>query len=177
MCKSPPRAASQPRPRSQSVSCHFIRHASSRRSWLAPALRLSRRFLSLPFPSLPFPSFLHHALRFILRFVPLFPPILFTRDARLRPFSCPPLRVPPATGKVLRNIQQRGVILSRIYFSSHPQTLARKCAIFTRLGRISIIHGCSSMRHGLARRFGSFSRLSSRQPNPTMSRMQLHAPR
>jgi hypothetical protein len=43
--------------------------------------------------------------------------------------------------------------------SSHPQTVARKCAILTRLARISIIQGCSSIRQGEARREGSFSRL------------------
>jgi hypothetical protein len=45
------------------------------------------------------------------------------------------------------------------HFSSHPQTVARKWAIFTRLLRISIIQGCSSIRQGEARREGSFSRL------------------
>lgn len=45
------------------------------------------------------------------------------------------------------------------HFSSQPQTVERKCAMLTRLARISIIHGCSSIRHGEARRDGSFSRL------------------
>src|ERR1700709_1164784 len=43
--------------------------------------------------------------------------------------------------------------------SDHPQTSERKCAMFTRFPRISIIQGCSSMRQGDARRAGSFSRL------------------
>jgi len=41
------------------------------------------------------------------------------------------------------------------HFSSQPQTVARKCAMLTRLARISIIHGCSSIRHGDARLAGS----------------------
>lgn len=44
-------------------------------------------------------------------------------------------------------------------FSFQPHTVDRKCAMFTRLLRISIIQGCSSIRQGEARREGSFSRL------------------
>ena len=45
--------------------------------------------------------------------------------------------------------------------SSHPQTFERYRPILTLLVLISTIQGCSSMRQGLARRFGSFSRLYS----------------
>ena len=44
-------------------------------------------------------------------------------------------------------------------YSSQPQTVARKWAMLTRLLRISIIQGCSSMRQGDARRTGALSRL------------------
>lgn len=46
-------------------------------------------------------------------------------------------------------------------FSSQPQTLLRKCAMFTLFGLISTIHGCSSILQGEALRAGSFSRLHS----------------
>lgn len=46
--------------------------------------------------------------------------------------------------------------------SSQPHTWDRYRPIFTRLDFMSIIHGCSSIRHGLARRLGSFSRLGTR---------------
>lgn len=42
-------------------------------------------------------------------------------------------------------------------FQSH--TCFRKWAILTFFPFISTIHGCSSIRHGVARRGGSFSRL------------------
>lgn len=46
-------------------------------------------------------------------------------------------------------------------FQSH--TVLRNCSNFTFLDFISMIQGCSSMRHGVARRRGSFSRLLLRQ--------------
>lgn len=44
-------------------------------------------------------------------------------------------------------------------WSSQPQTWDRYLPMLTRLDRMSTIHGCSSMRHGVALRLGSFSRL------------------
>lgn len=44
-------------------------------------------------------------------------------------------------------------------WSSQPHTWDRYRPMLTRLERISTIHGCSSIRQGLARRLGSFSRL------------------
>ena len=43
--------------------------------------------------------------------------------------------------------------------SFQSQTCAKKCAMLTFLVFISTIHGCSSIRHGVARLAGSFSRL------------------
>jgi hypothetical protein len=43
--------------------------------------------------------------------------------------------------------------------SDQSHTLLRNEAMLTRLDLISNIHGCSSIRQGVARRLGSFSRL------------------
>lgn len=44
-------------------------------------------------------------------------------------------------------------------YSAHPQTCFRKAAMFTFLFLMSSIQGCSSIRHGVALRDCSFSRL------------------
>ena len=67
-------------------------------------------------------------------------------------FSC------TLAGIVKQNPHSRA-LRDSINQSFQSQTWAKKCAMFTFLVFISTIQGCSSIRQGVARREGSFSRL------------------